>query len=138
MQQSHIDGTDVVSLLVAGSACTDFSSYGNLQQSAGATTKYLLIMIRIVATWKPLLLLHENVLGFPLSLLLETLDELYEFEESVLQPQLAGFPIDRRRKYCIGRFRLKLKFLGLADAIANSKYQINHGILKQSTIIIFF
>lgn len=102
----------LLTMLVAGSACTDFSAYGNKQTSAGPTTLFLLILLRMILDWKPMLFIHENVLQFPLALLEETLGEVYAFEEHVLCPQHAGFPVDRRRKYCIGRFRLKLKSPG--------------------------
>ena len=112
IQESHVpDGSIPISTCVAGSACTDFSAYGNMQTSAGHTIIYLLILLRMIAEWKPMIFIHENVLNFPISLLMEILDELYQFEEYLLQPQHAGFPIDRRRKYCIGRLRLKLRRL---------------------------
>ena len=104
--------TVILTMLVAGSACTDFSAYGNMQMAAGPTMLFLLILLRMVAEWQPMVFIHENVVHFPMVLLKDTLDELYDFEEHILQPQLAGYPIERRRKYCIGRLRLKLKLLG--------------------------
>ena len=79
--------------------------------SAGPTTVYLLIWIRKSAEYKPHILMHENVLGFPMRLLEETLSELYEFHEMILLPDKAGFPIERRRKYILGLLRLKMKQL---------------------------
>ena len=103
----------ILTMLVAGSARTDFSAYGNKQTSAGPTTLFLLILLRMILDWKPMIFLHENVLQFPLTLLEEILGELYQFEEHILCPQHAGFPVDRRRKYCIGRFSLKLRSPGI-------------------------
>ena len=101
----------IVAMVIAGSACTDFSSFGNRQMSAGPTVIYLLILLRMILDWKPDILLHENVISFPQRLLEEVLDSLYSIESHILHPQQGGFPIDRRRRYCICRFRLKLTSL---------------------------
>lgn len=106
------DGSDALSAFVGGSACTDYSFFGNQQYGAGPTAIYLLIMLRIIAEYKPHLVLHENVLGFPLAMICDILQELYDFEEVVLQPDIAGWPIERRRKYMIGRLKMKLMHIG--------------------------
>lgn len=59
-----------------------------------------------------MLFLHENVLGFPLTLSTDILKELYEVEELVITPEIANFPVERRRKYAVGRFRLSLRTFG--------------------------
>ncbi len=70
-------------------------------------------MLRIIAEYKPHIMLHENVLPFPLDMIRDILDEMYEFEQVILQPDIAGWPIERKRKYIIGRLRLKVKNFGL-------------------------
>ena len=106
-------GASAISAFVGGSACTDYSFYGNHQYGAGPTAIYLLIMLRIIAEYKPHIVLHENVILFSLQLIAEVLEELYEFEQVVLQPDVAGWPVERKRKYIIGRLRLKLKCFGV-------------------------
>ena len=59
----------IIDLLVAGSACTDFSSYGSNQNQAGPTIAFLLLLMRLVLEYEPELFLHENVILFPLALL---------------------------------------------------------------------
>ena len=105
-------GEIILRLLVGGSACVDYSFFGQQQAGAGPTAIFLLIFLRMAAEYKPDLILHENVLGFPLAMIIEVLDELFEFEEGVLQPDIAGWAIERKRKYMIGRFRMKFKTLG--------------------------
>ena len=102
-------GSRAVNMCVAGSACVDYSAYGNHQQAAGKTALFLIVLLRLILEDKPLLFLHENVLGFPLALLMDVLAELYEIEEIVITPEIANFPVERRRKYALGRFRLSLR-----------------------------
>ena len=105
-------GSEALSLYIGGSACTDYSFYGNQQFGAGPTAIYLLIMLRNIAEYKPHIFVHENVLGFPLAMILDVLQSMYDIEEVVLQPDIAGWPVERRRKYMIGRLRMTLKHLG--------------------------
>lgn len=101
----------VVTVACAGSSCTDYSSFGNQQTTAGKSVLSLLVLLRMVAQYTPDIFLHENVLLFPLNLLKEVLDSLYSFEEAILQADHTGFPIERKRKYIIGRYRMKLTIL---------------------------
>ncbi len=112
-ESSVPEGASAISAFVGGSACVDYSFFGNQQHGAGPTAIYLLIMLRIIAEYKPHIALHENVLPFPLEMLLEVLEELYEFEQVVLQPDIAGWPVERKRKYMIGRLRFKVKCFGV-------------------------
>lgn len=109
----------VIDMLVAGSACTDFTSYGSSQNAAGPTMVYLLLLIRLVAEHQPDLLLHENVLPFPTRLLEECLSELYSIQELIRSPETSGsgFPITRNRKYVICRKQTRVQFLELHNVI---------------------
>lgn len=103
----------ILDMLLAGSACTDFSSYGSCQQQCGPTMKYLLLLIRLVLEYQPDIFLHENVTQFPLKLLQECLHGLYSLEEYICSPETSGsgFPIARVRKYIICRKESTVRFL---------------------------
>lgn len=66
----------------------------------------------MVVTFLPYLWVHENVVSFPGDMLKETLDADYHIEELLLQAEHSGFPVERKRKYTIGRLRVKLKSSG--------------------------
>ena len=93
----------VLRVLVAGSACTDWSSFGSQQHAAGPTVFYLLVLLRMVLETSPDVFLHENVSSFPTELLLDVLQDAYTVEELMTSPVDAAFPIERRRKYCLCR-----------------------------------
>lgn len=98
-------GQVILDMLIAGSACTDFSAYGSSQHSAGPTMVYLLLLLRMVLEYQPDIMIHENVLQFPARLLEECLHGLYLIQEFVRSPDVSGsgFPISRNRKYLICR-----------------------------------
>ena len=104
-------GADIRSVMVGGSACTDYSFFGSQQHSAGPTALYLLIFLRMVLEYKPTMVLLENVVGFPMSLVLQVLGEAYHFVEMILQPDQMGWPVERRRKYMLGVFELRYETL---------------------------
>ena len=106
-----------MTVVVGGSACTDFSSFGNHQMSAGPTTIYLLLLLRMVASFRPLIFIHENVVAFPLKLLSDCLQEMYDFEEVVLHADQTGWPVERKRKYCVGRLSGKILQLVFDECI---------------------
>lgn len=126
----NIASAVVLAMVIAGSACTDFSAFGNRQTSAGPTVIYLLILLRMILEWKPDILIHENVVSFPQGLLEEVLDSLYSIESHILHPQQGGFPIDRRRRYCICRFRLKLASLDDITLISELCFELRTMICK--------
>lgn len=104
-------GANIRTIMVGGSACTDYSFYGSQQHSAGPTALYLLIFLRMALEYKPTMVLLENVVGFPMSLVLGVLGTAYRFHELILQPDHMGWPVERRRKYMLGVFELRYETL---------------------------
>lgn len=115
----------VMTVACAGSSCTDYSSFGSQQTTGGKSVLSLLVLLRMVAQYIPDIFLHENVILFPLCLLKEILDCLYSFEEVILQADHTGFPIERKRKYIIGRYRLKLTTLCIIQYVI---FKVNNHI----------
>ena len=103
----------IIDLLVAGSACTDFSSYGSNQNQAGPTIPFLLLLMRLVLEYEPEVFVFENVVPFPMALLEDALHCKYVLEEVFLFPDFSGcgFPIARQRKYIICRLSSHAKLL---------------------------
>ena len=105
-------GWQILTLLLAGSACTDFSSYGARQTCAGPTMFFLLVLLRIVIQYQPTVFIHENVCSFPTELLREVLHECYDVDDMLTSPTECGFPIDRKRKYCLCMLRCAVRLHG--------------------------
>ena len=112
-EKSVPDGSIAISVLVAGSACVDYSSFGSQQMAAGPTAIFLLLLLRMVLEYRPMIFLHENVIGFVISLLEDVLSPIYRLEESIIASEAMSFPVERRRKYCIARLNDNFKFPGL-------------------------
>ena len=111
--ESAPQDAEVRTLLVGGSACTDYSFYGSQQQSAGPTALFLLLFLRLAAEFKPMMVLLENVVGFPMSIVIDVLGQIYDFTEMILQADAAGFPVERRRKYMLGVLRIRYETLSV-------------------------
>ena len=109
--ESAPEGATVLTALTGGSPCIDYTTMGNQQMSAGSTAIHLLILLRMVLEWKPDLFIHENVIQFPMAMIMECLKEIYTFDSVVLTPESLGFPIHRRRQYLLGRLTSKWKIL---------------------------
>ena len=56
--------------VAAGSPCTDFSNIGARLGASGPTALFLTILIKMVLTRLPSWVIHENVLEFPLAVLM--------------------------------------------------------------------
>lgn len=110
-EKSVPDGSIALSVLVAGSACVDYSTFGSQQMAAGPTAIFLLLLLRMVLEYRPMIFLHENVVGFTISLLEDVLSPLYRLDESIIASEAMNFPVERRRKYCIARLSDSFKFL---------------------------
>ena len=59
--------------MVAGSPCTDFSNIGAKLRASGPTAIYLAVLIKMILTGLPGWFIHENVLGFPIMVLMQFL-----------------------------------------------------------------
>ena len=70
---------------------------------------FLLILLRLIIEHKPMVFVHENVPGFPSQMITETLGALYNLDECILSPDC--FPVERRRKYTIGRLKTTVQIL---------------------------
>ena len=58
-----------------------------------------------------MIFIHENVVPFPLSMIAEVIGAAYFMEQIVLSPETSGFPVSRRRQYCLARLTMKLQIL---------------------------
>ena len=91
-EKSVPDGSIALSVLVAGSACVDYSTFGSQQMAAGPTAIFLLLLLRMVLEYRPMIFLHENVVGFMISLLEDVLSPLYSLDESIIASEAMNFP----------------------------------------------
>ena len=92
---------------IGGTPCTDFSARGEREELDGKTTTALLSFVGMRRDLQEPFWLQENVVTFPVSLLLEMLSDLYEIQSCVIDPPTLGWPVQRKRQYIIGRHRTK-------------------------------
>ena len=94
--------TDVV---VAGTPCIDFSSWGNCAQEDGPTAPCLLVFIRHRYMLRERCIVLENVPRMTLVLVQELLSPPYDVSTAVLCPPKVGQPVERKRRYTICTLR---------------------------------
>ncbi len=86
-------------LHAGGSPCTDFSNAGLLQRLFGPTVGLLATWLLRLHIWSPDLCAHDNVIGFPLWVLMHCLKEQYTAVPVVIEPWFFGTPVRRKRRY---------------------------------------
>ncbi len=107
---------------VSGSPCQPWSRMGRRE----GRTSHLTVMFLVWCLWvrndQPLMLIHENVLGFDESMMLEMLGDLYDMVTLQVCPSDMGFTfIRRKRKYMVlwlrGRVRVITPMLAMYGAV---------------------
>ena len=85
----------------AGSPCTDHSSFGLGKRFAGSKAKLFYLWAAQRRRLQETVIFHENVINFGHEELDELLADLYIIVRTQLDVHDFGWPIDRRRQYCL-------------------------------------
>ena len=86
---------------VQGSPCTDFSARGNRLETAGPTICYWLAWTALMLLVRPVWMLCENVEQFPVQIVHDMFQHLYDVSSVVLCGTNFGKPVRRRRRYTL-------------------------------------
>ena len=86
---------------VAGSPCTDFSSFGSMLGGNGKTIAAFLVWASLMMKVLPFCLILENVARFPPRLLYELFGRQYTIETGVFCNTTLGSGVRRTRRYSI-------------------------------------
>ena len=87
---------------VSGSPCQQWSRFGKREGRSSHLTVLFLAWAHWAKIVRPLVLIHENVVGFDSSLLQETLGGLYDLVVLNVEPAHAAFPmVARPRSYAV-------------------------------------
>jgi len=84
---------------ISGSSCRPWSkarAIRNGERRSHTDVILLLAWCRVIREDKPMIVIHENVRGFDVSLLVELLGDLYEIETLAVAPNDVGFSFLRR------------------------------------------
>ncbi len=92
---------DLGAVHCGGNPCKDWSLLGKRQGVEGPTAPALITWALLIRRHKPDFLIQENVLQFPIELLLDLLGGLYRAEALELDPRRLGWPVARRRRYVV-------------------------------------
>ena len=92
-------------LHIAGTPCTDFSNMGSLNKENGRTTAYFLIWAHLRRLLREPRVICENVEGFLVWLLEVTLGMVYDIHTVVLDNDIFGLAVRRRRRYTLMTLR---------------------------------
>ena len=88
-------------LHVAGPPWFDFSPMGAGRRENGPTMACLMTWAQAVRTKRPLIVIVENVVRFPISLIRSLFEDLYEVDWTHLEAASFGAPCKRKRLYCV-------------------------------------
>lgn len=88
-------------VFAAGSPCTDWSTFGSRRTTCGPTSTAFVVMLAVILQGQPDVVIHENVIGFPLGMLVHHLGAMYQIDSAVLDPTSYGYPINRPRRYTV-------------------------------------
>ena len=97
-----------VNTVVAGTPCQDFSNYGHGKLLQGPSTICLLTFLCMMRKLAPLVIIMENVEGFPFRMLSRWLP-MYEVDTIVFNAKALGQCVERTRRYCILTLRTVVK-----------------------------
>ncbi len=90
----------------SGSPCQPWSRIGKRQGRRSPLQILFMVFCLWVRATKPLILVHENVIGFDVGMLKELLGDLYAMDMLDVSPAHAGFSFLRRRRlYAVLRLR---------------------------------
>ena len=84
----------------AGTSCQAHSSMGNLDREQAIQFAHFLIWLAIRKRLQEMILVQENVVGFPRDTFIRFLPE-YEFEAAIVAPDSYGWPIARERQWIV-------------------------------------
>jgi len=99
---------------ISGSPCNQWSSAGKGLGERSPLTVLLMVWCLWVLIRKPLILIHENVVGFDVAILTQLLGGFYDHVILKVSPAHAGFPfVVRKRLYMVFFLR------GKVTAVAN-------------------
>lgn len=92
---------------MAGSPCTDHSLIGQGAALDGLTCIFFLIWVALRLVLQEAVIIHENVINFPIQHLKEFLP-MYHIDASNENSCWYGWPVRRMRMYAICRHKLKV------------------------------
>ena len=102
---------------ISGSPCQPWSRIG---RRAGRNSHFMLpvlVWILWLRKAQPLVVIHENVPGFDVDLLVHFLGDLYEVSRLAVRPPHMGFiSVSRNRLYCVLYFRNKVRLVRPIEA----------------------
>ena len=105
-------GSSDIDIDITGSPCQDYSPAGLRQGSTGPRFPIFYAWIQSVRHLQPRVLVHENVLQFPVSLLSELLSDLYVIEVLHVECGHTGMlALSRERQYSILYHRNKVRII---------------------------
>ena len=94
---------------ISGSPCNQWSKAGKCLGERSPLMVLLMVWCLWVLTMKPLVLIHENVVGFDVTILCQLLGGLYDCRILTVSPKDSGFSfVTRTRLYMVFFFRGKV------------------------------
>lgn len=122
-------GLGAVHLHLAGSPCQDWSLFGKRKGFAGVTVRAFLTWCALMLSTLPHLIVHENVVGFPVSILGRLLGHYYSISHTTIWPgAVSRFPVRRDRSYAI----LVLRSAGLLARPLSDIHNLGLHLLESS------
>ena len=113
---------------ISGSPCEAWSSMGKRKGASSHQTVLFLVWARWVRAACPLVLIHENVMGFKIDLFEKVLGDLYEVVRLAVKPCHAAFQhVKRPRAYFVLFLKGKVKVVAALSPL----YQQISGALAQ-------
>ena len=99
---------DVLDVEIAGPPCPPWSKMGKQGGTSDPRFRFHQVWILMVRRRRPGIIIFENVDTYPITLLLQSLGDLYEIRFCKVSPQNFGFAMHRLRVYAILTLRSKV------------------------------
>ena len=101
---------DVLDIEIAGPPCPPWSKMGNRGGTSDPRFRFHQVWILMVRQRRPAIIIFENVDTYPVKLLFQSLEDLYEIRCCKVSPQNFGFAMHRLRVYAILTLRSKVRW----------------------------
>ena len=101
---------DILDVEVAGPPCPPWSKMGKQRGQSDPRFRFHQIWILMVRRRRPGIIIFENVDTYPVTLLFQSLGDLYEIRCCKVSPQNFGFALHRVRVFAIMTLRSKMRW----------------------------